>query len=560
MDHRERFLGAVAGLIGAGVALGAGELAAAVIRPQAAPLAVVGDAAIDLSPGWLKDFAIATFGSSDKPVLVAGIAVVLGLCAAVAGAFAVHRPRVGLSAVGGLGALGLAAALTRPDVRPLDGLPSVVAAVAAGWALHLLLWRRPAAKPVHQNHQNHQTRSARTARTAGARRPTGTRRQTGAAARGANGRADGNGRAAGARQPAAGALDRRRFLRTGGALAGAAAVVGVTGREAQGARFDVEDSRAALRVPTPADTVPALPAGKQLNTPGASRFYTPNSSFYRVDTAIVLPQLRPETWSLRIHGMVDRPLTLNYDKLVARSLVERDVTLTCVSDDVGGPYVGNARWIGAHLAELLDEAGIQSGANQLVSRSADGLTVGTPTSVVTDGRDAMLAVAMNGDPLPVKHGFPVRMVVPGLFGYVSACKWIVDIEVTTFDAFDAYWVERGWARKGPIVTQSRIDTPKVDASLTAGPVAIAGVAWAQHRGIEKVEVQVDSGPWHTCVLGGVPSTDTWRQWAYHWNATPGPHQLRVRATDETGQTQPQQRTSPFPSGATGWHTVAVTVT
>lgn len=542
MAHHTRVLGALAGLVGAAVAIGVGELAAAATRPQAAPLAVVGDAAIDLAPTWLKDFAIATFGSADKPVLVAGIAVVLALCAAVAGVFAVHRPVIGLSAVTGLGVVGLAAALTRPDVRPLDGLPPVLAAVAGGWALYLLLWRHPLGVPAEQ-----------------VNRANGTNRAT---RRGHPGRGDaGNRNSRGGRNGSSQAesADRRRFLRTGGTLAGAAAVVGITGREAQGARFDVESSRAAVRIPTPSDVAPAVAPAKQLNTPGASRFYTPNSTFYRVDTAIVVPQLRPETWSLRVHGMVDHPLTLTYDKLVARRLVERDVTLTCVSNDVGGPYVGNARWIGAHLAELLEEAGVQRGADQLVSRSADGLTVGTPTSVVMDGRDAMLAVAMNGDALPVKHGFPVRMVVPGLYGYVSACKWIVDIELTTFAAFDAYWIERGWAQKGPILTQSRIDTPKVDAALTTGQVAVAGVAWAQHRGIEKVEVQVDDQPWQTCVLGGVLTNDTWRQWLYHWNATPGRHQLRVRATDETGRTQPQQRSSPYPSGATGWHTVSVTV-
>ena len=537
MNSRPRLLGALAGLIGAVVALGVGELAAAMTRPEAAPVAVVGDAAVDLAPGWLKDFAITTFGSADKPVLVAGIAVVLALCAAVAGAFAITRPVVGLAAVVGLGTVGLVAALTRPDVRPTDGVPSVLAAVSAGWALYLLLWRQAPERTQGQVAVDVGGEPAD---------PTPPDDRPALPDRG----------------PAtsvAGPVDRRRFLFTGGALAGAAAVSGVAGRAGQGARFDVASSRAALPVPVPEDVRPALPPGRQLNTPGASRFYTPNGDFYRVDTAIVVPQLRPENWSLRIHGMVDRPLTLGYDQLLARPLVERDVTLACVSNEVGGPYVGNARWIGAHLAELLEQAGLRPGADQLVSRSVDGLTVGTPVTTVMDGRDAMLAVAMNGEPLPVEHGFPVRMVVPGLYGYVSACKWIVDIEVTTFDAFDAYWVERGWARRGPVLTQSRIDTPGNQAAVRAGQVAVAGVAWAQHRGIDRVELQVDDQDWQTCTLGGTPSTDTWRQWVYRWNATPGRHLLRVRATDGTGAVQPRQETPPYPAGATGWHTVRVTV-
>ena len=257
--------------------------------------------------------------------------------------------------------------------------------------------------------------------------------------------------------------------------------------------------------------------------------------------------------------MVERELTLTFEQLMARPLIERDVTLTCVSNPVGGEYIGNARWLGAPLADLLEEAGVDPAADQLVSRSVDGFTAGTPTAVVMDGRDAMLAIAMNGEPLPIDHGFPVRMVVPGLYGYVSATKWIVDLELTTFDAFDAYWIRRGWAQQAPIKTQSRIDTPRSGSRVRAGRVPVAGVAWAQHRGIAGVELRVDDGPWIAAELSVQDTVDTWRQWLVTWDATPGDHQLQVRATDRDGMTQPAEHEPPFPDGATGYHTAWVEV-
>jgi DMSO/TMAO reductase YedYZ molybdopterin-dependent catalytic subunit len=257
--------------------------------------------------------------------------------------------------------------------------------------------------------------------------------------------------------------------------------------------------------------------------------------------------------------VVDRELTLDYEELVARPMIERDVTLACVSNEVGGDYIGNARWIGTPLADLLDEAGVDPGASQLVSRSVDGFTIGTPTAVVMDGRDAMLAVAMNGEPLPIEHGFPVRMVVPGLYGYVSATKWLVDLELTTLDAYDAYWIQRGWAKEAPIKTQSRIDTPRFGDEVPAGTVAVAGVAWAQHRGIERVEVRVDGGAWQEAELGAEDTVDTWRQWVYRWDAAPGRRTIAVRATDGDGRTQTAELAEPFPDGATGHHTITVDV-
>ncbi|MEU6950842.1 molybdopterin-dependent oxidoreductase, partial [Streptomyces sp. NPDC046316] len=324
-------------------------------------------------------------------------------------------------------------------------------------------------------------------------------------------------------------------------------------------------SRAALRLPRPASPAPAVPAGAQLDVPGIGPFTTPNRDFFRVDTALVVPGVDADGWRLRIHGTgVRRELSLTLPELMSRTVVERDITLACVSNEVGGDLVGNARWLGVRLADLLREAGVRppsegGPADQLVARSVDGMTIGTPVEDVMDGRDALLAFGMNGEPLPLDHGFPVRMIVPGLYGYVSACKWIESIELTTFDAYDAYWVPRGWAARAPVKTQSRIDTPRALARPRAGTVMIAGVAWAPHRGIARVEVRVDDGPWEVARLGAEDSQDTWRQWVYPWRAAPGRHTLTVRATDGTGATQPEARTDTMPDGATGRHSVVVTV-
>ncbi|PLW66674.1 molybdopterin-binding oxidoreductase, partial [Streptomyces sp. DJ] len=324
-------------------------------------------------------------------------------------------------------------------------------------------------------------------------------------------------------------------------------------------------ARGALTLPAPDSPAPRLPRGTDLKLPGLSPFTTPVKDFYRVDTALVVPRVDVRTWRLRLHGRgVREEREFTYRDLAERRTVERDITLTCVSNQVGGPYVGHARWTGVELAALLREAGVRppsegGPADQLVARSVDGMTIGTPVETVLDGRDALLALGMNGEPLPFEHGFPVRMVVPGLYGYVSACKWIVELELTSFDDFDAYWVRRGWAREAPVKTQSRIDTPKPFASVAAGRVVVAGVAWAQHRGIGRVEVRVDGGRWRPAELAAEAGTDTWRQWSWEWDARPGSHRLEVRATDRTGRTQTGERVGTVPDGAAGWHSVVVSV-
>ncbi len=503
--------GILVGLVCGGVAIGAAQLVAGIVAPEASPIIVVGGAAIDATPEWLKSFAIRTFGSNDKTVLLAGIGVVLGVIAALIGVVAMRRPSVGYAGLAVFGLIGVAASLTRPTARPIDAFPSVVGGLAGALMLWTFLRMLSASSSTAPSEQP---------------TPTG--------------------------------IDRRRFFLTGAAGVAAALVAGGAGR-VFARRFEADASRASVHLQSPAAN-PGPPVGADLRVPGLSPFITPNEDFYRVDTALLVPAVKAEEWQLLIHGMVERELTVTFDQLMGRPLIERDITLTCVSNEVGGEYAGNARWLGTPLKDLLDEAGVDPAADQLVSRSVDGFTAGTPTAVVMDGRDAMLAIAMNGEPLPLDHGFPVRMVIPGLYGYVSATKWVVDVELTTFDAFDAYWIRRGWAEQAPIKTQSRIDTPSSRGSVRAGTVPVAGVAWAQHRGIENVELRVDGGPWMRAELSTQDTIDTWRQWLVMWDATQGEHELQVRATDQTMMVQTEEHAPPFPDGATGYHTVVMQVT
>jgi len=349
---------------------------------------------------------------------------------------------------------------------------------------------------------------------------------------------------------------RRKFLAASGGTAAVAAVAGFGGQYLSDKRFTVNTSQVKLIAPTVRSK--PLPKNTELNIAGLSSFYTPDADFYRVDTAIAAPDVQPSSWQLRIHGMVDKPMTITFDQLMKRPMLDHDITLTCVSESVGGGYIGNARWQGTMLADVLREAGLQSGAQQIVMRDVNDMNIGVAVDPVMDGRAALLAVGMNGQPLPQEHGFPVRVVVPGLYGYVSACKWVVDMQVTTFAAFDAYWVQRGWSQQAPIKTESRIDVPRSSASVSAGKVTVAGIAWAQHRGIEAVEVSIN-GTWYPAQLAAQDNIDTWRQWYYIWDAPAGQHTVKVRATDKTGYTQTAVNHRTEPNGATGYHTIGVTV-
>jgi DMSO/TMAO reductase YedYZ molybdopterin-dependent catalytic subunit len=552
-------LGAIAGLLAAATALGVGQLVAGLTGANGSPVVAVGQLQIDFTPPWLKNFAINEFGSDDKLVLVSGILVVLGIFAAVIGVAATRRLGYGMAGLLVFAAIGLTAAATRPTASVASLLPTLAATAAAAIVLRVLIERigppswagaRPddaadSGVPAAPDLPVVPDLPPGTGWPGGVIRPSaGQGRDWLAGAPGPSGPVE----------PA-----RRGFLAASVATAGAAAVAGLAGR-LLAERSSVTTARNAIKLPEPVPTtVPTLPPGVDLNIPGLASFITPNNNFYRVDTAIVLPEVDPSSWQLRIHGMVNRELTITFDELLKRPLIEDYVTLCCVSDPVGGPYIGNALWLGASLASLLREAGIKAGADQLMCTSVDGFTSGTPVQTVMDGRDALLAVAMNGQPLPIAHGFPARMVVPGLYGYVSATKWVTDINVTTFAGNYAYWAQRGWTQQAPIKTESRIDVPNGESQIMPGRTAVAGVAWAQHKGIEAVEVRVDQGPWNPARLAAVPDLDTWRQWVWEWDATSGNHVIEARATDKTGYTQTAAQAQPEPNGASGYPSVAVTV-
>jgi DMSO/TMAO reductase YedYZ molybdopterin-dependent catalytic subunit len=552
----------IAGLLTAAVAVGVGQLAAAIIRPQGSPVAAVGSLAIDFTPPQVKDFAITAFGTHDKLVLVSGILVLLACFAAWLGTRAVRRFSSGVAGIALFAVIGLLSALTRPGASPLDALPTLLGAAAAILALHRLVLAANAAAPPAPAPQTTvvpETTPVPQA-TPAPQSPAADPRTGSVPPPASPSPFTGPPLGPGYRpEPPVPAPDRRRFLVTGSAVAGAAVVAGLISRELT-AGHSVDRVRSALRVPRPARPAPPLPPGTDFRLPGLSPFVTPNSKFYRVDEALVLPQVPPSAWNLRIHGMVQKEIRISFRDLLKRPLIEDWITLCCVSNPVGGPYIGNAKWLGASLASLLREAGIRVGADQIVATSVDGFTSGTPIQAVMDGRDALLAIAMNGSPLPVEHGFPARMVVPGLYGYVSACKWVTDIEVTTFADNHAYWTTRGWDQQAPVKTESRIDIPTGEAPVRPGRVPVAGVAWAQHKGIDAVEVRVDGGPWQEAKLATVPGIDTWRQWVFEWDATAGSHLLQARATDKTGYTQTGLQAPPPPNGASGYPAVSVTVT
>jgi DMSO/TMAO reductase YedYZ molybdopterin-dependent catalytic subunit len=527
--------GIIAGLLSGAVGVCVAFLVSGLTGLVGSPVVAVAQLAIDLSPPPVKNFAIREFGTHDKLILQIGVLVVLAVFAAAIGALAQRREANGLIGVAIFGVVGLVAAGTRPTSTAADLLPTLAGSAAAAFVLVRLTRATGPARAA----RSAPPRSAQPEQVRPEAGPDSARPRTAALS---------------VKEP-----PRRQFMALGAVAAGAAAASYLGGRLLT-ERASVSAAIDSLHLPAPARPAPALPAGADLGIPGLSRFITANPGFYRVDTAIVLPQIPPSSWRLRIHGMVRREITLTFDQLLRRPLTEAYVTLTCVSNPVGGPYIGNARWLGASLGALLREAGIRAGADQLFCTSSDGFTSGTPVQTAMDGRDALLAVGMNGRPLPTAHGFPVRTVVPGLYGYVSACKWITDIEVTTYAANHAYWSERGWSQRAPIKTESRIDVPSGQGPVKAGRTSIAGVAWSQHKGIDAVEVRVDRGPWRQATLAAVPGIDTWRQWSLDWDAARGTHLIEARATDATGYTQTPVVVPPEPNGATGYPMVTVAVT
>ena len=551
-----RVRGALAGLLAAAAGVLVGEAVSTLLPGVSAPVVSVGNRAIDWTPQPLKEWAIATFGAADKAVLIGGVLLSVAALAMLAGLLGARSLRVGLALITVLVGIASAAILTdrTASAGPLLRLLPIGAMALVGiggfwWMVRAL---RPVVPLGSTTSPDTTTRSPATAATAAT-----TTKATPSPTTTAPGRVrllltdD----LTGERVPTG--FDRRAFLQAAGAIAAVGAIGGATAR--LGGQGAATTSRAAISLPKPVVPLAPPPSGVTFEVPGLTPYLSRNADFYRVDTALQVPDVPLEAYTLRIHGMVDRPLELSFADLLARPLVERRITLTCVSNPVGGDLMGNATWLGIPMRELLAEAGLQEGADAVRSTSADNFTAGTPLSALTDEREALLAIGMNGEPLPLEHGFPVRMVTPGLYGYVSATKWLVDLEVTRFADFSAYWTDRGYAEQAPIKLSSRIDVPGSFAQLKAGPNVVAGVAWAQNRGIDKVEVRVDGGDWHEAQLAQEDSTNTWRPWRWEWPAEAGTQRLEVRASDRSGATQTSSRAPIAPDGSTGWHSVTVTV-
>ena len=505
-----RWAAAFAGLVAVATALATGELLAGLVPGVPSPILAVGRVVIDLQPPGAKELVVSIFGTADKlalEVLVLAVALVIG---AGLGILARGRPGIAAAVVGGFVVIGVGAGLQAPDTQPALAVLGGVAEFAAGTTALDRLMRVVATSP-------------------GPASPGGT--------------------------AIAPDWSRRMLLVRGGGLAVASLAAGAIGRVL------LDRQRVPVTGGLPVPGVDAeLPAGADLGLEGLTPIVVPNEDFYRIDTALLVPNVDRDTWRLRIHGLVEREVSLAYADLLALPVIEQYVTIACVSNRVGGDLIGNARWTGVRLRDVLDLAGVREGASQLVGRSVDGWTAGMPVSwIMEPEREPMIAVGMNGAPLPRQHGFPARLIVPGLYGYVSATKWLNELELTTMEAFDGYWVPLGWAKEAPILTQSRIDRPRRGSSIPAGPFTFAGMAWAMDRGISKVEVQVDDGEWREATLSTAISDTTWVQWQLDWEATPGDHRVTIRATDGTGETQTETATRPDPDGARGWHSVSFKV-
>lgn len=516
-ERRASLLAFVVGVASALVILAAAELVALFLGQGASPLFAVGSLVIDLAPPGVKDLVIALFGTGDKAALLTLMGVLIVVISGLAGLLEWKRPPWGTVILGIGGVVALIAVLTRAGATGIDGAPTVIGTAAGVVVLRVSLRR---------------LRRWRIA----ANQPSGNKTR------------------------APGEIERRSFLGLAATAGIGALVLGTGARLLSASTSAVTEIRKKLTLPKPTTTAPPVPAGASLDIPGLSSIVTPNAEFYRIDTALQVPRVDPDTWTLKITGMVENEIELTFKELLALPLEEHMLTLTCVSNDVGGDLIGNALWLGYPIRELLKRAVPKVGADMLLSTSIDGFTAGTPLDVLQDESvEALLAVGMNGTPLPEEHGFPVRMVVPGLYGYVSATKWVVSLEVTTFSRAEGYWTPRGWSARGPIKLASRIDTPIADSSIKAATVAVAGVAWQQHVGVKGVEVQVDKGKWMPARLADSISADTWRQWVYEWPATKGSHTLRVRATNVDGTTQSSRYEPPAPNGSEGWHEINVMV-
>jgi DMSO/TMAO reductase YedYZ molybdopterin-dependent catalytic subunit len=502
----ERMIGGVAA---ASVSLGVAQLVGIPFGARADARAAIGSAVVDLTPGPIKEWAIQTLGSLDKPFVAIVVLVAIAAIAAIAGTLETQRRPLGSAVIAAAGVLGCIAVLSRQGATALDTIPTIAGAVCGVAALRVLIrrfWPGPGHTADHD-------------------------------------------------EPDAG---RRGLVMLG--LLGFGVASGVVGAVITRLVHSVATDRNSFALPRPRTPAPPIPADVQPKGVALPSFITASADFYRVDTALSVPQLSHGDWRLHIHGMVDREATYSFDDLADFDVIEMATTLTCVSNPVGGNLISTGMWTGYRVADLLAAARVHADADMLLSTSIDGFTAGTPVQALTDGRDALLAVGLNGQPLPIEHGYPARLVVPGLYGYVSATKWVVNLELTRFDKAQAYWTRQGWAPRAPIKTESRIDVPKGGQKVPMGPAVFGGVAWAQNRGVRAVEVRIDDGVWQPAEPGASYSNETWRLWSFPWQAkSPGKHTITVRATDNTGAVQTADQVGTVPDGATGWHTVDFTV-
>ncbi len=484
----------------AGVAgLATSLLTAGLLGLRGNPVTDVAELVVRLTPGKVAEDLIQLVGHKDKPLLVTGVLVVVLLLFAAFGVLARRSPGAGVAGFVILGVVGLIAEQSQFGAPATGFLPILVGVIT--WLAALSVLTAPL-------------------------RP----------------------------QPFSDTDQQRRFLLVASGIGVGSLVAGLLGWNAGGHRRAVDEARKSLKLT--GVTSPPVPARAEVGLEGIEGWQTPANRFYRIDTSFSPPAIAPKDWTLRIHGMVDHEIKLTYADLLARQRSEMWMTLNCVSNTVGGNLISNAWWSGVRLKDLLAEAGVQSGADAVKQTSDDGWTCGTPLSALTDDRGAMLAIAMNGEPLPIEHGFPVRTIVPGLYGYVSATKWVRDLEVTTFDSFTAYWTDRGWSEMGPVKLASRIDVPNDGAHVSAGTVRVGGSAWQQNTGIKEVQVQLDGGGWQPANLGRPSIKDSWVQWDATLQVTSGDHQLRVRAMNDDGEVQTAVRAEPAPNGASGWHTIS----
>ena len=531
-DAAAALAGAVAG--GAGIAVA--ELLAGIVGGAPSLLIALGDLVIRLQPPGAKDVVVNLFGTNDKLALNLAVLVVAVALSAGIGILARRHWNAAVVALCGVALVLAVAAFTEPLVSPLFAILSPVIALAVTIRVLRSLIRMIPPMPV----------------------PTAATGTSPTAEMGATGTIA----TAAATRPAAQMPDwgRRRFLLASGSIAAGSVAAGFVGRALLDRQPSVPTTAAPVALPAPLGTIAPLAPAASLALAGLTPIVMPNDRFYRIDTALIVPRVDVASWKLTVKGLVNREVTYTYDQLKALGIFEQYVTIACVSNRVGEDLVGNAKWTGVHLRDVLSAAGVRPEATQIVGRSVDGFTVGFPTAWAMDpARDPMVAIGMNDALLPAEHGYPARLIVPGLYGYVSATKWLAEIELTTLEAFDAYWIPLGWAKEAPILTQSRIDVPRYGATVAPGLVGVGGVAWAPDRGIAKVEVRVDEGPWQAATLSAAISKATWVQWRLDWMATTGSHRLEVRATDGTGDVQTEEKTQPAPDGARGHHAITVKV-